>query len=96
MLESNKTNILLKQKPDEFDPANKRFQESLNKKTAQIKEQTEIEKLIKQLQVMTVEIDVPRAEATQLIQAPDGQQYKKLERCLHALLTYAENWDIEQ
>ena len=31
LLESNKTNILLKQKLDEYDLANKRFQESLNK-----------------------------------------------------------------
>ena len=45
---------------------------------------------------MRVEIDIQRAEAIQLIQAVDGQQYEKLERCLHALLTYAENWDIEQ
>ena len=96
LLESNKTNILLKKKLDEYDLANKRFQESLNKKTAQIKEQTEIEKLAKQLQVMRVEIDIQRAEAIQLIQAVDGQQYEKLERCLHALLTHAEHWDVEQ
>ena len=96
LLESNNTNILLKKKLDEYDLANKRFQGSWDKKAAQIKEQTEIEKLVKQLQVMRVEIDVQRAEAIQLIQAVDGQQYEKLERCLHALLTYAENWDIEQ
>ena len=96
LLESNKTNIVLKKKLDEYDLANKRFQESLNKKAAQIKEQTEIEKLIKQLQVMRVEIDIQRAEAIQLIQAVDGQKYEKLERCQHALFTYAENWDIEQ
>ena len=94
--ESNKTNILLKKKLDEYDLANKRFQESLNKKAAQIKKQTEIEKLVKQLQVMRVEIDIQRAEAIQLIQAVDGQQYEKLERRLHALLTHAENWDVEQ
>ena len=96
LLESKKTNILLKEKLDEYDLANKRFQESLNKKAAQIKEQTEIEKLVKQLQVMRVEIDIQRAEAIQLIQAVDGQQYEKLERCLHALLTHAEHWDVEQ
>ena len=96
LLESNKTNILLKKKLDEYDLANKRFQESLNNKAAQIKEQTEIEKLVKQLQVMRVEIDIQRAEAIQLIQAVDGQQYEKLEQCLHALLTHAEHWDIEQ
>ena len=96
LLESNKTNILLKQKLDESDLANKRLQESLNKKATQIKDQTEVEKLVKQLQVMRVEIDIQRAEAIQLIQAVDGQQYEKLERCLHELLTYVENWDIEQ
>ena len=61
LLESNKTNIILKKKLDEYDLANKRFQESLNKKTAQIKEQTEIKKLVKQLQVMRVEIEIQRA-----------------------------------
>ena len=96
LLESNKTNILLNKKLDEYDLANKRFQESLNEKAAHIKEQTEIEKLVKQLQVMRVEIDIQRSEAIQLIQAVDGQQYEKLERCLHALLTHAENWDVEQ
>ena len=95
LLESNKTNILLKKKLDEYDLANKRFQESSNKKAAQIKEPTGIEKLVKQLQVMRVEIDIQRAEVIQIIQAVDGQQYEKLERCLHAVLTYAENWDIE-
>ena len=96
LLESNKTNILLKKKLDEYDLANKRFQVSLNKKTAQIKKQTEIGKLVKQLQVMRVEIDIQRAEDIQLIQAVDGQQYEKLERCLHALLIHAEHWDVEQ
>ena len=86
----------MKKKLDEYDLANKRFQESLNKKAAQIKEQTEKEKLVKQLQVRRVQIDIQRAEVIQLIQAADGQQYEKLERSVHALLTYAENWDIEQ
>ena len=95
LLESNKTNILLKKKLDEYDLANKRFQKSLNRETAQIKEQTEIEKLVKQLQVMRVEIDIQRAEAIQLIQAVDGQQYEKLEKSLHALLTHANQWDWE-
>ena len=45
---------------------------------------------------MGVDIDIQRAEAIQLIQAVDGQHYEKLERCLHALFNYAENWDIEQ
>ena len=93
LLESNKTNILLKKKLDEYDLANKQFQESLNKKAAQIKEQTEIEKLVKQLQVMRVEIDIQRAEFIQLIQAVDGQQYEKLGKSLHALLTHANQWD---
>ena len=93
LLESNKTNILLKKKLDEYDLAHKRFQESLNKKAAQIKEQTEVEKLVKQLQVMRVEIDIQRAEALQLIQAVDGQQYEKLEISLHALLIHANQWD---
>ena len=93
LLESNKTNILLKKKLDEYYLANKRFQEPLNKKTAQIKKQTELEKLVKQLQVMRVEIDIQRAEAIQLIQAVDGQQYEKLEKSLHALLTHANQWD---
>ena len=74
LLECNKTNILLKKRLDEYDPDNKRFQESLNTKTAQIKEQTKLEKLVKQLQTMRVEIDIQRAEAIQLIQAVDGQQ----------------------
>ena len=86
----------MKQKLDEYDLANNRFQESLNKKAAQIKEQTEIEKLVKQLQVMRVEIDIQRAAAIQIIQVVDGQQYEKLERRLHALFTYAGNWDNEQ
>ena len=85
LLESNKTKILLKKKLDEYDLANKRFQESLNKKAGQIKEQTEIEKLVKQLQVVRVEINIQRAEAIQLIQAIDGQHYEKLEKSLHAL-----------
>ena len=96
LLQSNKTSILLKQKLDENDLAKKRFQESLNKKASQIEKQTEIEKLVKQLQVMRVEIDIQRAEAIQLIQAVDGKQYEKLGKRLHTLLTYAENWDIEQ
>ena len=95
-LEPNKTNILLKQKLDECDLANKLFQESLNKKAPQIKEQTETEELVEQLKVTRVEIDIQRAEAIQLIQAVYSQQYEKLESCVHALLTFAENWDLEQ
>ena len=76
--------------------ANKRFQDSLKKKAAQIKEQTEIEKLLKQKQVMRVKIDIQRAEAIHLIQAVDGQQFEKLEKCLHALLTHANQWDWKE
>ncbi len=72
------------------------FKNISSKKTTQIKDQSEIEKLVKQLPLMRVEIDIQRAEAIQLIQAVDGQQYGKLEKCLHTLLTHAEHWDIEQ
>ena len=96
LLEANKTNILLKKKLDDYDLANKRFQEALNKKAAQIKDQSEIEKNIKQLQIMRVEIDIQRAEAIQLIQAVDANQYEKLEKSLHALLTHANHWDWKE
>ena len=69
---ANRTNILLKQKLDDYDLANKRFQESLTKKTNPIKDQSEVEKLVKQLQDMVNEIDILRAEAIQLIQTVDG------------------------
>ena len=58
LLEAKKTNILLKQRLDDYDLANKRFQESLTKKTSQIKDQAEVEKPVKQLQVMKVETDI--------------------------------------
>ena len=45
---------------------------------------------------MRVEIDIQGAEAIQLIQVVDCKQFEKLEKCLHALLTYAENWDIQE
>ena len=90
LLYSNKTNIFSNQKPDENDLANESFQESLNKKATKIKEHTETEKFVEQLQVMRVEIDIQRAQTIQLNQAVDGQQFEKMERCLHALLTYAE------
>ena len=93
LLEANKTNILSGQKLDENDLANKRLQESLTKKTNQIKNQSEVEKLIKQLLFMRVEIDIQRAEAIQLIQAVDRKQYEKLEKSLHALLIHANHWD---
>ena len=73
LLEANKTNILLKQKKDEYDIANKIFKESLNRKITQIKDQKEIEKLMKQLQTMRADIDIQQAEAIQLIQAVDGK-----------------------
>ena len=95
-MESNKTNILLKEKLDAFDVANKRFKEILDKKDTILKDQTEVDKLVKQLQIMRVEIDIQHAEAIQLIQAVDGKQYDKLEKCLHALLTHADHWDWQQ
>ena len=45
---------------------------------------------------MRVEIDIQRAETLQLIKVVDGKQHEKLEKCLHALFTNAENRDIEQ
>ena len=93
LFEANKTNILVKPKQDEYDLANKWFQESLIKLTNQIKDQSEVEKLIKQLQITRLEIDIRRAEAIQLSQAVDGKQYEKLEKSLHALLTHANHWD---
>ena len=96
LLESTKTNIFWKQKHDEYDLANERFQESLNKKATQIKEQTQIEQLVKHMQVMRVNIDIGRAEAIQLIQVVDGKQYEKMEKCLHTVLTDAEKRGIEQ
>ena len=80
---------------DEHDLVNKRFRESLTKKTTQVKDQSEIKKLIKQLQIMRVEIDIQRAEAIQLSQAVDGKQYEKLDKSLHALLTHANHWDCK-
>ena len=58
LLDANKANILLQQNLDEYDLANKRFQVFLTKKTNQIKDQSDIEKLIRQLQIMGVEIDI--------------------------------------
>ena len=75
------------QKLDEFDLVNKRLHESLNKKATQMREETKIQKLVKQLEVMRVKIDIRSAEAIQLIQAVDGKQYEKLETCLHELVT---------
>ena len=58
-----------------------------------MEDQCEIEKLIKQLQIMRVEIDIQRAEAIHLIQAVDGKVYEKLEKSLRTLLTHANHWD---
>ena len=77
---------------DENDLANKRFQESLTTKPNQIKDKSEGETLIKQLQVMRVEIDIQRTEAIQLIHAADDKQYEKLEKRLHARLNHANQW----
>ena len=86
----------MKQKSDEYDLVNGRFQESLNNKAAQITEQTEIEKLVKQLHLKRVEIDIQTAEAIQLIQTVNGKHYEELGKSLHAFLSYTDNLDIEQ
>ena len=62
LLEPNKTNILLNEKLDAFDVANKQFKEILDKKDTRLKDQANIDKLTKQLQIMRVEIDIQRAE----------------------------------
>ena len=93
LLESIKTNNLFKQKLDKDDIDNEYFQESLKIKTEEKREQSEIKKLEKQLQVMGVDIGFQRAEAIQLIQFFDGKQYGKFEKCVRPLLTYAANWD---
>ena len=69
---------------------------SLIKRTPDLKIKTDIDNLIKQLQIMRVEIDIQRAEAIRLIQAVDAKQYQKLAKCLHALLTHADHWDWQQ
>ena len=51
MFEANKTNIVFKQKLYAYDVANKRFQESLIKRTTQLREQSEIDEIVKQLPV---------------------------------------------
>ena len=77
---------MLKKKLDDYNLENKRFQAHLAKKTNQIKEQAEVKKLVKQLQVLKVEKDIQRAEAIQLIQVVDGEQYEKLEKaCMPSL-----------
>ena len=48
LLESNKTNILLEEKLDAFDVANKQFKEIPNKKDTRLKDQANIDKLIDQ------------------------------------------------
>ena len=92
-LEANETNFLYKQKLDDYDLANRRFQKCLPKKTNEIEDLAEIEKHVKQLQIMKVGIHFYRAEAVQLVQVVDGKQYKKLEKCMNALLTHANLWD---
>ena len=47
LLETNKKNIFPKQNLDEYDLANKGPHESLFQKTNQIKDQSEVEKLVK-------------------------------------------------
>ena len=83
----------MQQKFEDYDIANKRFHESLNNKTNQLKQQSESDQLVKQLQVMNVEIDIHRAEPSQIFQALDGKQNEKLEKNIHIFLTDTENWD---
>ena len=66
--------MLSKHKLDESDIANKRLQESLSKKTN--RKQSETDKLVKQLQIMSVEINIQRAEAIQLNEAVDVNSRK--------------------
>ena len=75
LLESEKSDFQWMQKLNEYYIAKKQFQESLNKKTNQKEEQSKIDKFVKHLQVIRVEIDIQRAEAIQLFQAVDGRQY---------------------
>ena len=74
LLEANRPNILFKQKLDDYDLANKRFRESLTEKTNQIINQVDVKKFVEHLQVMKVDIDIPRAEAIQLIQAVNWKE----------------------
>ena len=48
---------------------------------------------MKKPQVMKIEIYNQRAEAIQLIQAVDGEQYENLEKKSHSLLIHANRWD---
>ena len=84
---------MLKQKLDEYDLAKNKIPRISNQKDKSDQRQSEDQKLIKQLQVIRVEIDIRRAEAIQIIQARDGKQYEKLQKNLHALLTPANQWD---
>ena len=93
LIKANKTNVLLKKKMDDHYLANQTFQESLAKKTSEIKDHAEVERRVKHLQVLRVEIDIQRAEAIQLFQVADDKQYGNVERCLHALSTHVNHWD---
>ena len=59
----------------------------------QLEDHSAVKKIIKQLQVMTVKIDIQRAELIKLIQAVDGKQFEKRGKGFHALLTYSNQWD---
>ena len=91
LLESRKTIILLKQNLEDSDLAKKRFHESSNKKTNQMKEQQKIDELVKQLHTMGVQFAIQPAVAIQLNQIVDGKQYEELVKCLHALLAHANH-----
>ena len=71
-LEANKTNILLKQKLDEYDIAIERFQESMNESYSN-KRPERNRKANQTTPSVRVVIDIQRAEAIQSIQAVDGK-----------------------
>ena len=96
ILESNKMNFLPKQKLDDYDLSNRRFNDFSAEKTNQIKDQTEIKPLVKQVQVMREGVVIQRVAAIQLFKADDSQQYMRLEKCLHALLAHAGQRELDQ
>ena len=94
--EANKAKNLRRQKMDEYDLANKRFQETVIKKTNQIKDRSEVEKLIKPFQNMRIEINIQRAEAIQLIQVVDGKQFEKLQKKFTRSLDSRQSLGLER
>ena len=93
LLEVKNAINLLTKKLDDYDLANKSFQESSTKKTRQITDQADVQKLVKQLNVLKDELAIQRAEAIQLIQFVDEKQYEKLEKYSHSFSTHASHCD---